>query len=605
MHDGTVRTPEDLRFTRVLSIGIGGSALGPMFVADALGNPSSDPMKINFIDNTDPDGIDRVLRGLDRRIHETLCIVISKSGGTPDSRNGMLLVDEAFRKEELDFPKYAVAVTMPGSKLDRTAKAEGWLRRFPMFDWVGGRTSVLSAVGLVPAALQGLDVDGLLAGAAACDEATRRHDLRANPAALMALMWYHATGGKGAKDMVVLPYKDRLLLFSRYLQQLVMESLGKRLNLKGERVDQGIAVYGNKGSTDQHAYVQQLRDGVNNFFVTFIRVLESGGSAQEVEPGVTAGDYLHGFLLGTRAGAVRERPRVDDPYGPARRRPDRGRADRAVRARGGTVRQPGRHQRLSPARRRGRQEGGRLGPDLATECAFSPFRNAADRRADRGSGRCPRLGRDGLFAPGTPGGERSGPLRRNRLSRSDDVLQDFNPARGDRMNMLESLKRWTTVVADTGDIEAIAEHRPQDATTNPSLLLQAAQKPQYQDLVDEALHFALDSPGDDAARAQAFMDKLFVTFGCHILKVVPGRVSTEVDAGLSFDSEATLAKARRLIDLYRQAGIGRRARAHQDRQHLGGHPRRRTTGARRDPLQPDAVVRLRPGRRLRRGRCDV
>ena len=91
-------------------------------------------------------------------------------------------------------------------------------------------------------------------------------------------MWYHATGGKGQKDMVVLPYKDRLLLFSRYLQQLVMESLGKRLDLKGERVDQGIAVYGNKGSTDQHAYVQQLRDGVNNFFVTFIRVLEAGGA---------------------------------------------------------------------------------------------------------------------------------------------------------------------------------------------------------------------------------------------------------------------------------------------------------------------------------------
>ena len=85
----------------------------------------------------------------------------------------MLLVDEAFRKEELDFPKHAVAITMPGSKLDRTAEAQGWLRRFPMFDWVGGRTSVLSAVGLVPAALQGLDIDGLLAGAAACDEATR------------------------------------------------------------------------------------------------------------------------------------------------------------------------------------------------------------------------------------------------------------------------------------------------------------------------------------------------------------------------------------------------------------------------------------------------
>ena len=125
------------------------------------------------------------------------------------------------------------------------------------------------------------------------------------------------------------------------------------------------------------------------------------------------------------------------------------------------------------------------------------------------------------------------------------------------MNLLESLRRWTTVVADTGDIEAIAGHKPQDATTNPSLLLQAAQKPEYQDLVDEALHFALDSPGDEAARAQAFTDKLFVTFGCHILKVVPGRVSTEVDAGLSFDTEGTLAKARRLIDLYQQSGVAR------------------------------------------------
>jgi glucose-6-phosphate isomerase len=299
IHEGTILTPAGVRFTHVLSIGIGGSALGPMFVADALGNPRADPMRIDFIDNTDPDGIDRALTR-SGGLQETLCIVTSKSGSTPEPRNIMLLVDEAFRKQELDFPKRAVAITMPGSQLDQTAKAQGWLARFPMFDWVGGRTSELSPVGLVPAALQGVDIDGLLAGAADCDKATRSHDLKSNPAALMALMWYHATGGKGRKDMVVLPYKDRLLLFSRYLQQLVMESLGKRLNLKGERVDQGLAVYGNKGSTDQHAYVQQLRDGVNNFFVTFIRVLESGGSAHEVEPGVTAGDFLHGFLLGTR-----------------------------------------------------------------------------------------------------------------------------------------------------------------------------------------------------------------------------------------------------------------------------------------------------------------
>jgi transaldolase len=125
------------------------------------------------------------------------------------------------------------------------------------------------------------------------------------------------------------------------------------------------------------------------------------------------------------------------------------------------------------------------------------------------------------------------------------------------MSLLESLKRSTRVVADTGDIDAIAEHKPQDATTNPSLLFQAAQKPQYQELVDEALDLALCSPGDRAARTAVFMDHLLVRFGCEILKVVPGRVSTEVDAGLSFDTEGTLSKAHRLIDLYRKAGIGR------------------------------------------------
>jgi glucose-6-phosphate isomerase len=102
--------------------------------------------------------------------------------------------------------------------------------------------------------------------------------------------------------MVVLPYKDRLLLFSRYLQQLVMESLGKEFDLQGKVVNQGIAVYGNKGSTDQHAYVQQLREGVNNFFVTFIEVLKDreAKTSLEVEPGVTSGDFLQGFYLGTR-----------------------------------------------------------------------------------------------------------------------------------------------------------------------------------------------------------------------------------------------------------------------------------------------------------------
>ena len=114
VHDGTVRTPAGRRFTQVLCVGIGGSALGPMFVADALGNPGGDRMKLDFIDNTDPDGIARARAGLAGRLGETLCVVSSKSGGTPDTRNGMLLVAEAYRQAGLDFPPHAVAVRSGG-----------------------------------------------------------------------------------------------------------------------------------------------------------------------------------------------------------------------------------------------------------------------------------------------------------------------------------------------------------------------------------------------------------------------------------------------------------------------------------------------------------
>jgi glucose-6-phosphate isomerase len=182
-----------------------------------------------------------------------------------------------------------------------------------MWDWVGGRTSELCAVGLLPAALQGIDVDAMLAGAASMDAVTRVPTLKDNPAALLCATWYWATDGRGSRDMVVLPYKDRLLLISRYLQQLIMESLGKELDLQGRVVNQGIAVYGNKGSTDQHAYVQQLREGVNNFFVTFIEVLrDRDTSSMEVDAGgITSGDYLQGFFLGTRdALSEKNRPSV-------------------------------------------------------------------------------------------------------------------------------------------------------------------------------------------------------------------------------------------------------------------------------------------------------
>ncbi|MCC6552920.1 MAG: glucose-6-phosphate isomerase [Polyangiaceae bacterium] len=302
VHAARVRPERAARFRKLLVVGIGGSALGPQLAASALGSPA-DRLQPFFFDNTDPDGFDRTLDAIGDDLGATLAIIISKSGGTKETRNGMLELAAAYRRLGLSLGAHAVAVTGEGSELDRHAAEHGFLSRFPMWDWVGGRTSELSAVGLLPAALQGLDVAGLLAGARAMDERTRSRETRRNPAALLALAWLSATGGAGKKDMVILPYKDRLELFSRYLQQLVMESLGKRLDLDGREVCQGIAVYGNKGSTDQHAYVQQLRDGLDNSFATFIEVLRDrarAGEVVEVEPGITSGDYLSGFLQGTR-----------------------------------------------------------------------------------------------------------------------------------------------------------------------------------------------------------------------------------------------------------------------------------------------------------------
>ncbi|PSR16950.1 glucose-6-phosphate isomerase, partial [filamentous cyanobacterium CCP3] len=158
---GSIYPPGQERFTDVLSIGIGGSALGPQFVAQALG-PDFPPLDIHFIDNTDPEGIDRLLARLEDKLPTTLVIVTSKSGGTAETRNGMVEVRTRFEQRGLNFPKQAVAVTGRGSKLENQALSEGWLTTFPMRDWVGGRTSELSAVGLLPAALQNISIRSIL-----------------------------------------------------------------------------------------------------------------------------------------------------------------------------------------------------------------------------------------------------------------------------------------------------------------------------------------------------------------------------------------------------------------------------------------------------------
>lgn len=311
---GTIRAgASGAVFRRVIVAGIGGSALGPLLVSAALAR-AGDPISTVFLDNTDPDGIAHALAvsAATVPLAETLAVVISKSGGTAETRNALRLLEAAYRAAGMSFAAHAVAVTGAGSALDREAESAAWIARFPMWDWVGGRTSLCSAVGLLPGALEGHAMREFLDGARAMDALTRRPVLDDNPAALLALAWHHAGRGRGDRAMVVLPYKDRLSFAARYLQQLVMESLGKAHDLAGRPVFQGLTVYGNKGSTDQHAYIQQLRDGRDDFFAAFIEVLrdrEDGlPDAHAVEPGVTSGDYLFGFLEGTRR-ALSERGR--------------------------------------------------------------------------------------------------------------------------------------------------------------------------------------------------------------------------------------------------------------------------------------------------------
>jgi glucose-6-phosphate isomerase len=291
---------QDGRFRSVLHVGIGGSALGPQLLAGALGG-EYEPVHVFFLDNADPDGVASVLRHLPGGLGRTLVSVVSKSGITPTPNRVLTELESAYRQRDLDFARHAVATTMAGSQLDRYAVSQDWLARLPLWDWVGGRTSVTSPVGLFPAALLGVDVAAFLDGAATMDRLTREPEIARNPAALLAQAWYVLGEGRGSKHMVVLPYADALALLPRYLQQLIMESLGKRLDRREMPVHQGLTVYGHKGVTDQHSYLQQVRDGRRDGFVTFVRVHRPRHVAP-AGPGddPALADHLFGNLEGTR-----------------------------------------------------------------------------------------------------------------------------------------------------------------------------------------------------------------------------------------------------------------------------------------------------------------
>ncbi len=295
------------KFDAVVVNGIGGSALGPQLMQFAANGPywnelsreqRKNNLKIYFLDNTDSSGFDDLLAVMIPE--KTLHLVISKSGGTQETKNNMIAMEQYYASCGLDFADCAVAVTMKGSSLYEYAEKNQWLAIFEMAESIGGRTSETAIVGHLPAALTGVDFASFLAGACDMDSWTRNENWQENPALILAAMWYLAGNGKGDRNMVIVPYSDRLVLLSRYLQQLVMESLGKELDLDGKTVHQGLNVFGNKGGTDAHAFIQQLNDGRDDFFATFIEVLHDARKV-EISSGVTMGDYLHGFFEGLSA----------------------------------------------------------------------------------------------------------------------------------------------------------------------------------------------------------------------------------------------------------------------------------------------------------------
>jgi len=302
--EGNILNSTNQKYTDVLWIGIGGSGLGPLLIVDSL-KKNSVGLNFSFIDNIDPFLIKEKLIEINDRLSRTLFVIVSKSGGTPEPRIAMDIIRKNFEEKGINWSSQAIAITMSGSKLYQKASEEDWLKIFDLPDWVGGRTSITSSVGLLPLVFINENIDNFLRGASVMDKISRSKKIINNPAALLATSWYFSGEGLGKRDMVVLPYRDRLQVFSKYLQQLVMESLGKKKDRSGNIVHQGISVFGNKGSTDQHAYVQQLRDGLDNFFCIFIESLDNPKDLKNFDL-EDPKSYLSGFLQGTRSALSKE-----------------------------------------------------------------------------------------------------------------------------------------------------------------------------------------------------------------------------------------------------------------------------------------------------------
>jgi glucose-6-phosphate isomerase len=262
----------------VLVLGIGGSSLGARAVIEALGRPQAlapnrqRTPRLHFPDNSDPWPLAQLLDALEPRT--TAALVVSKSGGTVETAAQMHVV-RAWLTGGVGadgLRERWVAITDPHKgALRELAERERWLT-LAIPSNVGGRFSVLTAAGLLPACLAGIDAEGLLAGAARVAARSRSTALRENPAGLLAAVSYLQHRNKGRSIHVLMPYADRLRAFAAWYVQLWAESLGKRFDRRGQRVETGPTPLPAVGATDQHAQVQLFMEGPRDKLLTFIAV---------------------------------------------------------------------------------------------------------------------------------------------------------------------------------------------------------------------------------------------------------------------------------------------------------------------------------------------
>ena len=270
------------RFDNILVLGIGGSALGGLAITEALLKPYWNLLtkeqrngipRIFFLDNIDPDSMNGLLDILD--LKKTLVNVITKSGSTAETMSQFMIVKDRLEKElGDDYRKNIVATTDKKTGILRQISEQEGYKTFVVPDDVGGRFSVFSAVGLLPFALVGIDIDEITNGIKDMDLALKNTDINENIAAQNALIQYLMDTKKGKHLSVMMPYSSRLRYVADWYAQLWAESLGKDQDLQGNHVHIGQTPIKALGVTDQHSQIQLYNEGPNDKIINFIRVEE-------------------------------------------------------------------------------------------------------------------------------------------------------------------------------------------------------------------------------------------------------------------------------------------------------------------------------------------